>query len=317
MSSRRTTMQALTDFAQLARGLSLDPEALQEAEEFLRFKLNAASLLREEIIRTVQGGVTTFEWVPQSLEPGSRVGPVSQERQDLGQLQRLRLWLDSFLFELVGVGDALAQLVNAAFDLDLSPNQAKLLSAVDAKVRGILRDELMIKGLPEGPDTGLGKWVDPNKHDAGWLKALRELRNQASHRHLVRLAEEKVWERTRPQPGPGKWTSDFRVDLGSGQSEPLINFVVEQEEKVRGLLRETLFRLKSILSLALEHRGGPQAAARRREWWSKGNGPCDHQTVEPAQDEDGPRFDCYFCSACGERVTDIAGRLSPDGSRHL
>lgn len=307
-------MQALTDFVQPAREFSRDPEALQGAEEFLRFKLNAAGLLREEIIRTVQGGVTTFEWIPQSLEPGSRVGLISQERQDLGQLHRLRLWLDLFLFELVGVGDALAQLVNAAFDLDLSPNQVKL-SSVDPKVRRILRDELTIEGLPEGPDTGLGKWVDPSKHDAGWLKALRELRNQASHRHLVRLAEEKVWETT--QPGPGKWTSDFGVDLGSGQSAQLINFVVEQEEKVRELLRETLFRLKSILSLALEHRGGPQAAARRREWWANGNGPCDHQTVEPAQDEDGPLFDCYFCSACGERVTHIAGKLAPDGSRYL
>jgi hypothetical protein len=143
---------------------------------------------------------------------------------------------------------------------------------------------------------------------------MRELRNQATHRHLVRLAEQKAWEKQQPPPGPGKWTSDFVVDIRVGDSKPLIPFIALNYDEVLKLLGGSLNLLRAILELMLPYRGGLEAAARRRAWWINGGGECNHEGVEPSEhldrepDERGFPCTICFCSACGERVEDIKGR---------
>jgi len=93
--------------------------------------LQAAADARDEIIGTIKSGVTSMRYMPDSLDPRSRVGPITVETQDRRKLDRLRMYLDLYLVELVGVGDALSQLVNATFDLKLPtsrPSSATLAS---------------------------------------------------------------------------------------------------------------------------------------------------------------------------------------------
>lgn len=307
---RGQTAAALRRLLDYARIYSRDPDAAQRAAEFLLFKLWAAAYAREDIIRTIQGGVTSMRYMPESLEPGSHIGPISVETEDRQALDRLHLFLDAYLLELVGVADALAQLANATFDLGLPIDDPRLLQKVDSK----LRDGLTALGI-ERP-TGLEGW---RTRATPWLDDLWELRNQTTHRHLVRLVEQKAWEQQRPTPGPGKWTSDFVVDIRPGDSRPLIDFVALSYDDVLKLLRSSLELLRSVLKLVQYYRGGPKAAARRQAWHSTGGGACSHAVVEPSDsldrepDEHGVPRSIYFCSTCGERVDDFKGRGSPDG----
>ena len=53
----------------------------------------------EQILQIVNKGVSTFEWVPETLLPGSRSGPISREIQSSAALFFLNLSLDAFLAE--------------------------------------------------------------------------------------------------------------------------------------------------------------------------------------------------------------------------
>lgn len=92
---------------------------MDRAAEFLLFKLRAAAYAREEIIRTIQAGVTTMRYMPESLGASSNVGPIRVETEDRHALDLLHLWLDAYLLEIVGLPDALAQLADASFDCGL------------------------------------------------------------------------------------------------------------------------------------------------------------------------------------------------------
>lgn len=140
----------------------------------------------------------------ESLQPGFRVGPISVETQDLAAPDHLHLWVDIYLLELGGVADALAQLVNFAFELGLAADD----KGMQNNVWPMLGARMQRRGIA-GP-TGLEAW-GPTRPT--WLDDLQELRNQATHRNLIRLAEVKPWEQTPRTPGPGKWTSDFVVDV--------------------------------------------------------------------------------------------------------
>ena len=302
--------EALNRLLEQVRIYSRDPEAVERAADFLLFKLWAAEHAREEIIRTIQGGVTRMQYMPESLESGSPVGPIRVETLELAALNLLRLWMDTYLVELVGTPDALAQLANAAFDLGIPIEDTSLLHNVQSQLRSYLGT------LRVDRPTGLEDW---HRRATPWLDDLRELRNQATHRHLVRLIEKKAWEQQPPPPGPGKWTSDFVVDVRPGHSPPLIDLVALNYDQVLNLVRSSFDLLHVVLELVLDHRGGPKAAAKRRVWWAKGGGHFGHATVEPSdlidreQDEKGFLRDIYFCSSCGERVVDNMGRRTPEG----
>lgn len=300
-------MKALDEFLAIARSYTMELGKLSTAEEFLSFKWNASAYAREVILQVLNRGVTTFRWMPESLSPGASTGPVSVEEEDRAALFLLNLWLGVFLLEVVGIGDALAQVANAAFDLGLSAREATLPN-VHARLEDVLGRELNLRTRR----TGLERWFK----DTGFAR-LRDLRNQATHRHLVRLKEELSWREETPPPKPGKWRGEFLLDCGDGQTVPVFTFVPEQDESARALLRNSLTDLGGSLWLLFRQRGGAEAARKRREWWEKGSGPCGHEVVEPGQDEEGELPDCFFCCACGERVKEIRGRKSPNGSTYF
>jgi hypothetical protein len=129
---------------------------------------------------------------------------------------------------------------NIAFDLGLPVTDSGMLNNADTKLAARL---LRVGGsLP----TGLEEW---NSKKTAWLDDLREVRNQATHRHLVHLVEIKSWDQQPPPPGPGKWTSDVVIDVRPGDSRPLIDFVATNYDTVLGLLKSSLDRLLVVLKL--------------------------------------------------------------------
>jgi len=304
-------------FFEYARMYSTDADMIDRAKAFLAFKLEAAAHAREEILMILNRGVTTYQ-VPTDPRTGQPSGLI-RETQSFVELFRLRLWLDLLLFELVGVEDALLQAANVAFNLGHAPTNTQLRKKIHAALRREL-DLTLKMPRPACEITGLEAWVDPSRHGAGRLEALRELRRQATHRHLVNMRENKPWTGgALPAPvEPAKLRSEFYVDLGNGREESLHDFVGLSVEHIAQLVSATCRRFATILQLLTEYHGGPIAAARRRAWQrSAVPGGCAHETVEPRLDKDGVSLDPYFCSQCGLRVEDPAGKRSPDGSTYF
>lgn len=306
-----------TRFFEVAAIYTLDADALRAAREFLQHKIWSAEHAREQILMMLNRGVTTYQGMrhPQTGEPTG----ISRETQDLQALAQLRMWLDLYLFELVGVEDALTQAVNVAFNFDESSADTRLGDKIHQQLRQHLQATLKIRP-PACDDTGLHAWRQPAEHGHPWLEDLRELRRQATHRHLVRMREEKSWKQKTMTPplDPAKFRSDFYVDLGSGREEALDAFVALNLDRIVNLVNTSCDRLAVILSMLIEDQAGPVAAERRRAWLRSGApGPCPHAVVEPRMDEDRVPLEPYFCSACGERIEDPAGKRAPNGSRYM
>lgn len=304
-------------FFEFASIYTLDLDALQAAREFLQHKISAAEHAREEILMVLNRGVTIYQRMrdPKTGEPTR----ISRETQNFAELARLRIWLDLFLFELVGVWDALTQTVNTAFNFGESPTDMQLGRKIHDRVHQELQTTLKIPA-PARDDTGLQAWRQPAHHGYPWLEDLRELRRQATHRHLVKMREQKPWEQKTITPplDPAKFRSEFYVDLGNGREEPLDAFVALNADRVVKLVNESCDRLAVILSMLIEDHGGPVAAERRRAWRLSGPpGPCPHAVIEPRMDEDRVPLEPYFCSACGERIEDPTGKMAPNGSRYM
>lgn len=302
-------------FFERARLFSPDSGAVDRAEEFLDFKIRAAQHAREEILMVLNRGVTTYQRPtdPVSAQPSGLV----RETYSLIELFRLRLSLDLLLFELAGLEDAVLQAVNVGFNLAVEPTKAR-----HETVSAELRKALERAGLPSvvRESTGLEAWRDRSRPDATRVGDLRALRNQATHRHLVKMREVKPWnDGTLPAPvEPGKLRSEFYVDLGPGRDEPLDTFAGLTVDHVVQLVTASCGRLADLLGILTEYYGGALAVARRRSWgqarsmWS-----CSHGIVEPCLGGDGADLDPYFCSQCGVRIDDPAGKHSPDGSMYL
>lgn len=314
-------MQALRDFLAVARKCSFDVAAVEEAAEFLNFKLLATDHVREEILQIINKGVTTFEWVAETLTPGAPTGPISQETESLVTLFILNLRLSSFLSEAASVRDAVLKMANAAFDLKLPPKECRA-PQVHERIT-----ELFKKDMGVARATGLEAWGVVTQDAA--LKEVIDLRNEAMHQNLVKLVQKKPWEVVTPPPGPGKWRSEFLVVVSPTKQAPLDRFVVESADKVRDDARVVLHTLHNTLDMLMWQRGGPKAAALRRTWRSaQHSAPCAHGIIDNAMDANGPVLDSAayggsrlappkdinFCVACGERVHKIHLRKRTDGS---
>jgi hypothetical protein len=293
---------------------------LEQAAQFLDFKLRATEHLREQILQIVNKGVTTFEWVPETLVPGTRTGPMSRETKSRVALFLLNVNLDAFLAEAVSVGDGILQIANVAFDLGFSPKSVAV-KPIHQRVTEMFEKEL---GVLRG--TGLEAWGAVNLDPI--LNETKELRNEATHRNLVKLEEKRAWKTAPPPPGPGKWRGDFAVVVSAAKHVPLDKFVAESTEKVRERARVALHTLQGTLDVLMWQRGGPNAAALRRAWRAAGHRrPCPHGTIEHVEERAdsavhrggrlSPPKEIYYCVACGNRVRNIRNRKSPDGSTHL
>lgn len=312
-------MQALTDFMAVARQITRDLTALEQAAQFLDFKLRATDYIREQILQIVNKGVTTFEWVPETLVPGTRTGPMSRETESRVALFLLNLNLDAFLAEVVSVGDAILQIANAAFDLGFSPKKVAV-KQIHQRITDMFEKELDVQR-----GTGLEAWgavtLDP------LIAETKDLRNEATHRNLVKLEEKKAWKTAPPPPGPGRWRGEFAVTVSGTKEVPLDRLVAESTDKVRERARVALHTLRDTLDVLMWQRGGPKAAALRRAWHAAPpTTPCPHGTVQHLEERvdsavhsgtrDWPPKEIYYCLACGERVYDIHNRKGPDGSIH-
>ena len=300
-------------FFERAKLYSTDPDVVGQAKEFLRFKLEAAARAREEILGVLNRGVTTYQ-AARDPKTGELLG-LTKETQSFVELFHLRLWLDLLLFELIGVEDALLQAANVGFNLGAPQGDTRLYETVSAALRQELERGEMPTTVRE--ITGLDAWRDPSCPGATRLGDLRELRKQATHRHLVKMREAKPWSGgALPAPvEPAKLRSEFYVDLGNGREEALDRFVGLTVDHVAQLVTASCSRLADLLWMLTDYHGGPLAAARRRAW-RRSAAPgtaCPHGTVEPRLDWDGVELDPYFCSQCGIRVEDPAGKQSPEG----
>lgn len=298
---------------------SIDANASHRAQEFLEFKIAAATHAREQILMVLNRGVTTYEAV-RDATTGAPSG-LTRETQSFVELFHLRLWLDLLLFELVGVEEALLQAANIAFNVGVSPRDPDLRDKIQAELVGQSERTLQIPSPPAGASTGIESWRGPAQPGASTrLRDLRELRHQATHRHLVGMREHRPWSGggVSPPVEPAKLRSEFYVDLGKGREEPLDQFAALAVDEVVRLVNASCGRFASLLWMLTDYHGGPVAATRRRAWQrSSVTTACAHETVEPRLDKDGVALDPYFCSQCGLRVENPAGKRSPDGSTYL
>jgi hypothetical protein len=235
----------------------------------------------------------------------------------VAELARLRRWLDLFLFELGGVADALLQAVNVAFNFGYSPGLG-LGRQIHEALLETTQNTLKLP-TPACKDIGLQRWRDVAAGGDPRFWDVWRLRNDATHRHLVKMRERRAWHEkpASPPPAPRKLRSEFYVDLGGGREQALDYFVTVSPEAIVELLNVTCNRLVVLLSLTIAHHGGPVAAERRRRWHRSGRTGCSHPVVEPRRDEDGVPLEPHFCSDCGERIEHPTGRLDPRGFRYL
>ena len=108
------------------------------------------------------------------------------------------MWFDLLVFELVSIGDALAQAANVIFEFNESPKKLQLTQIIHERIRSELGAKCNF-APSESEATGLDEWVE----EASWLQDVRELRNQATHRHLVKLLESKPWNEKPTTPPVG------------------------------------------------------------------------------------------------------------------
>ena len=302
---------ALDRFFGYAKIYTTDAAGLSRAEEFLKFKLQAATHAHTGLLEILTRGVTTFQRVkdPATGHPLA----LTRETRDLVELFRLRVALDLLLFELIGVDDALLQAANVAFNCGYAVNDAKLRAKTLQ-----LALTAMLGGVGAGGSTGFEAWADPAAHGAAWLPALRELRRQATHRHLVNTREAKPWagQALAAPLEPAQLTSHFYVDLGDNHEEALGDFARRCAQGIRDLVDASCRQFSNLLRLLIPFHGGPIAAARRRTWASAA-ALCAHQVVEPRLDADGVELHPYFCSHCGVRIQGASHLQSSDGSTYL
>jgi hypothetical protein len=155
------------------------------------------------------------------------------------------MWFDLLVFELVSIGDALAQAANVIFEFNESPKKLQLTQIIHERIRSELGAKCNF-APSESEATGLDEWVE----EASWLQDVRELRNQATHRHLVKLLESKPWnEKPTTPPVGGYLRSECDVDLGDGREDPIGEWVALTVDKVQELLKRSAKRLAEVLTL--------------------------------------------------------------------
>ena len=220
-----------------------DLASVNAARDFLQFKLDVAEHARERILMVVNQGVTTLTAVTDPVT--GRPTDETKESHNAIAVMELRMCFDLLLFELVSIENALVQAANVVFGFGESPENTRLLQAVHRRIR----DELGAKYNvvpPQSEDTGLQDWLNPEP----WLQDVRELRNQATHRHLVKLLESKPWnEKPTTPPFRGYLRSECYVDLGDGREEPMGEWVALTVDKVKELVNRSAARLADVLTM--------------------------------------------------------------------
>lgn len=295
-----------------ARTYCRDLATVDAAQDFLQFKLNVAEHVRERILMVINRGVTTFEIV---IDPATGLPTdMTKESHNAIAVMELRMWFDLLLFELVSIEDALAQAANVVFEFKESPKNAQLTKTVHERIRRELETRYSLVP-PQSEVTGLHDWFKPQL----WLRDVRELRNRATHRHLVKLRESKPWdEKPMTPPFRGYLRSECYVDLGDGREEPIAEWVPLTVDKVKALVNSSAKRLADVLTLLLRFHGGEAAAEQRRTWWQQPKAAqCAHPGAAAADflAPDGQTI--YFCTDCGERVDDVKGKKTPQGGTYL
>ena len=227
----------------VARTYCRDLANVAAAQEFLQFKMNAAEHARERILMVINRGVTTYA---NAIDPASgRRTNVTKESHDPFAVMELRMWFDLLLFELAGIEDALVQAANVVFEFNESPENMGLRKTVHQRMANELETKYGLAS-PQSEVTGLHYWLTPEP----WLQDMRELRNQATHRQLIKLREAKAWnEKPTTPPAGGYLRSECYVDLGDGREEPIGTWVALTVDKIKDLLNVSAKRLAVVLTL--------------------------------------------------------------------
>jgi hypothetical protein len=136
--------------------------------------------------------------------------------------------------ESASIRDAVLQLVNVAFNLEIADD--------DRRFVGKVRTHLSVTSTS---NTGLEEWIEQSRCPS-WLSWLFELRNITAHRHPLRLPERYRW-------GPDgtvdlSWLGRIGIVCEDGSYEPLETFIGRVEEELARLLQASLERLISLLA---------------------------------------------------------------------
>jgi len=227
----------------VARTYCRDLAGVDAAQDFLQFKMSAAEHAREQILMVVNRGVTTFAAV---IDPATgRPTNVTKESHDPFGVMELRMWFDLLLFELASIEDTLVQAANVVFEFNESPENMSLRKTVHQRIASELETKYGL-APPQSEVTGLHYWLTPEP----WLRDMRELRNQATHRQLVKLLESKAWDKELTTPPAGGYLrSECYVDLGDGREEPIGAWVALTVDQVKDLLNVSAKRLAVVLTL--------------------------------------------------------------------
>lgn len=217
--------QALYEFMRIVRACDdVSKEHVEAAGTFLTFKMNAVIYLEERIrlrldeLSTVgiyrdvdipfqrfRGGINFGEWTP-----------------DL----QLAILVDAFLFELVSIRDALAQLLNVSYQLGIRQDDRGLLKKVQ-------------KGLSK-KRTGFEEWIEQD--GPSWLNDLVEYRNKATHRQLLNFLN-KLSTSISVEDGTFEARRRITIEKSDGSQERLLDFISKASQNVRALLTSSLISL--------------------------------------------------------------------------
>ncbi len=194
----------------------------QDAKEFLEFKLYATLHTADQVREQLPAAAAAL-----GQEAGSFAVTV-----DRAERFALFVLVDSFLFEVGSARDAVAQLANAVFEIGVSTSHMQLGREV-------------LHRLKQGgaATVGLEEWFEEADQPA-WLRQSLRLRNETTHRNVVRLPDRIQWK----DAGTDKFsfTSRVHVEAGDGKYEPLQDFIDRAEAGVCALLVESLKRLAEI-----------------------------------------------------------------------
>ncbi len=214
---------------------------LRDAYTFLKFKRTAAGNAQLILEQLMQESVSSADIVQQLSSEGQVSVELHGIEYDHTRASAVHAFFDLFLFETTSVGDALAQLVNAAFALDVPVRDVRIAD-IDARLKRQARGHQIFQA-----EIGLGAWVSPPR--TSWLGWVIECRNIVTHRHLIDevVGPMAIHMLGSESPTSGRVGNSYLIANASGTPEDLSTFLTNTTEQLKDLLASSLQALTELL----------------------------------------------------------------------
>lgn len=214
-----------------------DQRAVIDAINFLAFKIRAVNFAHRQLAALNDSAGSAH------IEQEAAVGPRQLNRVQITGLTfneraafLAHVMLDLYLFEIVSIRDAVLQLVNVLFPLGIDPREVKPRITL----------QTLKERIASGRHTGLEEALS-TKHP--WFEWLRDLRNRATHRHLLEIKTVMPSVSVGgDEPTRGTTALSFWIRNEDGVDMPLIAFMDRVEERMDALLDSTCDDLTELLN---------------------------------------------------------------------